>query len=694
MGDKLDLTPQELERIKESFKNQEFRKLFFDYVQEISDPQNRELYEREIAQLEAEKGIDVRYIKPEPSYVLKTFTLPAAASTSTSTSTSTTTADPAKVFVNICSSKEVEPATLSKQKPPHNASGKTGQNWSVPYSLGTPRDDVDNAKKPCQVYDCVFHPDTLRMGSTNLAFSNMLAMTAFEGIEAQFKVALDKANFIRLGKMKAKGTPATTMIRTKMDKPAKEAKEETSLQYIERIQKEQQHQQQQQKQSSSSGRSTQPAPAKSSLITEIAKDPKSSATGAKAATDGPRTPQFSIVYQDLRVDFQRYTSERERDNGARPDALKISISLPGVRSAGEAELDVGALTLDLKVSTTYLLHIDLPFPVFPDKGTAKFDKSKSELVITVPVVPAPPAPKSVDSISVAKAAEAGMDDTATTDADGIEDDTARAAADASPLITVLETPAEVAEARRDAAAQPQPQDRTNLDDQCLSDLVNEQLNIADADHEWHVPPFHTSQGTSHVTIIVDVANIDAASIKTSLSPLQANISFKDADSKYWRLTLGFESPVSSQASSAFNTSSRNGVLVLEKAAKGFWNKMTVVAADDTETAHAMLDSVASVLKSKKSDDDADKEEKVADVEAVSVRRRGDEVVVSVTQAAPTDAPEAAETAKTPASIPAKQQEQPAAAPSEADAPTAAPVVAPKPAPPPVTLSSKLLYTLD
>ena len=38
-----DMTPEELDRFKESFKKQEFRKLFFDYMDEISDPKNRQV---------------------------------------------------------------------------------------------------------------------------------------------------------------------------------------------------------------------------------------------------------------------------------------------------------------------------------------------------------------------------------------------------------------------------------------------------------------------------------------------------------------------------------------------------------------------------------------------------------------------------------------------------------------------------
>lgn len=66
------LTEDELKRLSEAMKKEEFRKLLVDYAQEISDPANRELYEREIRALEAERGMDVTFIHPEPGYCIKT----------------------------------------------------------------------------------------------------------------------------------------------------------------------------------------------------------------------------------------------------------------------------------------------------------------------------------------------------------------------------------------------------------------------------------------------------------------------------------------------------------------------------------------------------------------------------------------------------------------------------------------------
>lgn len=68
----LNMTEDELKRLSEAMKKEEFRKLLIDYAQEISDPANRDLYEREISALEAERGVNVTFIHPDPGYCIKT----------------------------------------------------------------------------------------------------------------------------------------------------------------------------------------------------------------------------------------------------------------------------------------------------------------------------------------------------------------------------------------------------------------------------------------------------------------------------------------------------------------------------------------------------------------------------------------------------------------------------------------------
>lgn len=64
----------------------------------------------------------------------------------------------------------------------------------------------------CDVYDIVFHPDTLHLAQNNKAFRNMLNNTACDAVESNFRVSLDKKN-LKFPKMQYKGAPHATIIR-------------------------------------------------------------------------------------------------------------------------------------------------------------------------------------------------------------------------------------------------------------------------------------------------------------------------------------------------------------------------------------------------------------------------------------------------------------------------------------------------
>ncbi|KAI8999528.1 pre-RNA processing PIH1/Nop17-domain-containing protein [Gaertneriomyces semiglobifer] len=345
----LNITEAEYRQLEQSLKNDEFRNLFMDYMKEIADPKNRELYEKELTALEADRGNDVRFVKPEPGYVIKT-TLTHGSNQGR------------KVFINICTSPEIAEAKPSPVK-----KGDQGQSWSIPYSLGQPREDVDNANNKCTVYDCVFHPETYQLGRQKPAFDQLLVSTAIEGIEKQFKVHLDKK--YRVPKMKFKGVPTMTVIRTPAgSKPVGE----TTTEYIERLQEEQRRNQTSAKSQSSR------------LIEEL--DP---AIAPRTEDKVEAIPKYRIVYKDINADYQKYTCERERQYGARPDALTVKVQLPGVSSASQVDLDIDQKKMSVLVTGRYRLLLELPLPVNPDKGDAKFNKAAQELSIELPVIPAP-----------------------------------------------------------------------------------------------------------------------------------------------------------------------------------------------------------------------------------------------------------------------------------------------------------------
>ena len=163
----LDVTREELVSFTECLKKEEFRKLLIEYAEEVSNPENRRIYEKEITQLEKERGVDVTFVNPEPGYVIKT-----------------SLNGDKKCFVNISKSETV--GKPSSQ--PTYEEGHRGLQWSIPYSLSPPRDDLDKKNVRCTVFDVVFHPDTLYLASKNARFAKIVNNTAMDGVESSFKV--------------------------------------------------------------------------------------------------------------------------------------------------------------------------------------------------------------------------------------------------------------------------------------------------------------------------------------------------------------------------------------------------------------------------------------------------------------------------------------------------------------------------
>ncbi|KAL3268314.1 hypothetical protein HHI36_007432 [Cryptolaemus montrouzieri] len=187
----LDLSRDEIDRLGEALKKDEFRKLLIDYVQEVQDPENQKLYEKEITQLEKERGNDIQFLHPTPCYVIKT-----------------SLNGNKKCFINICGNDLVKKPSST----PSEKDGARGLQWSLPHSLSPPSEDLDNKGDRCKVFDVLFHPDTLHLAHKNKTFRNMVNKTACNAIESNFDIKLDKNN-LKFPKMKYKGVARASVIR-------------------------------------------------------------------------------------------------------------------------------------------------------------------------------------------------------------------------------------------------------------------------------------------------------------------------------------------------------------------------------------------------------------------------------------------------------------------------------------------------
>nr|XP_054304327.1 protein kintoun isoform X4 [Pongo pygmaeus] len=343
----LDLSGEEVQRLTSAFQDPEFRRMFSQYAEELTDPENRRRYEAEIIALERERGVEVRFVHPEPGHVLRT-SLDGAR----------------RCFVNVCSNALVG-APSSRPGSGGDRGAAPGSHWSLPYSLAPGREYAGRSSSRYMVYDVVFHPDALALARRHEGFRQMLDATALEAVEKQFSVKLDRRNAKTL-KAKYKGTPEAAVLRTPLPgvipaRPEREPKGPLPdfpypYQY--------------------------PAAAGNSA----APGPRAPSPPEAALQPAPTEPRYSVV-QRHHVDLQDYRCSRDSAPSPVPHELVITIELPLLRSAEQAALEVTGklLCLDSR-KPDYRLRLSLPYPVDHGRGKAQFNKARRQLVVTLPVV--------------------------------------------------------------------------------------------------------------------------------------------------------------------------------------------------------------------------------------------------------------------------------------------------------------------
>lgn len=355
----LDVTADEVQRIEKALKNEEFRKLFVEYAQEISDPENKKKYEEELAELERSRGMDVKFLHPKPGYVLKT-----------------SIDGEKKAFINICKNESIgKPQATNSAQGVGNAR-KAGVEWSLPHSLAPGRDDYDHAGKKCVVYDCMFHPECFEMITKDSRFRTLMNSSALDGIEREFKVKLDRNN-VKKPKMTFKGRPQATVLRTpsQAGPMGENSLDALNLSYP-------------YDQSTKEETPNQPAKTPSKISGNRDSERKTNDEKKLEKKDGFTEPKYSIVHRG-HFDLQQFTYARDSAPSTRPQELILKVELPLLKSAATVQLDVfeKRIFLECKKPVFYRLDLPLPYPVDEDKGSAKFDKGRACLVITLAVLP-------------------------------------------------------------------------------------------------------------------------------------------------------------------------------------------------------------------------------------------------------------------------------------------------------------------
>lgn len=335
--DQLDVTHDELNRFTDAFKSEEFRQLFADYCNEVNNPENRRIFEAELTQLEAERGIEVTFIHPEPGFVIKT-----------------TVDGKQKVFINVAKCDRVE--APSSERGQDVSTGESGLNWRIPYIQSKPKRDFDKSKTVCPVYDVIFHPDTLHLAKKNGVFKKLVIDTVCDAVQSTHNVQLDVVN-LKYPKIGYKGGVRPTVIRKKVG----ESNETQTNSLIDSIYP--------------------PPPANESPVKNVKK--------SKSRGDVDyATPKYEIVHRRP-VEMHELTHELDAKlNVTIPKELVVRIALPLLKSSKDVSLDVNTKSIYLcsEKPAKYKLKIQLPYEVVKADGKAQFDSEKRQLQITLPVV--------------------------------------------------------------------------------------------------------------------------------------------------------------------------------------------------------------------------------------------------------------------------------------------------------------------
>ncbi|XP_027761659.1 protein kintoun [Empidonax traillii] len=333
----LDLSAEEVERLQRAFRDEKFRELFAEYAAELTDPEQRRLYEEEVAALERERGVEVRFVHPSPGFVLRT-----------------SQEGSRRCYINVCSN-----ATLAE---PRAHAERGGQRWALPYSLAPGREELRRAGRRRLLYDVVFHPAALRLAARSAPFRRLLCDTALDAVERHCGVRLDRANAAVLRGTRYKGIPQAPVIRSPLPGGAAKATDggESPLPPF-----------------------PYPAPPPA--------DNGDSPPPAPAPPAGPTTPRWSIRHRSY-VDLQDYRHSRDSAPSPVPRELVVTVELPLLRSAAQAELEIRGRELRLdSLRPAYRLRLRLPYDVDESGGRAAFSRAQRQLQVTLPVVPPAPA---------------------------------------------------------------------------------------------------------------------------------------------------------------------------------------------------------------------------------------------------------------------------------------------------------------
>eukprot|EP00750_Incisomonas_marina_P015170 INCI18103.3.p1 GENE.INCI18103.3~~INCI18103.3.p1 ORF type:complete len:820 (+),score=182.98 INCI18103.3:409-2868(+) len=623
-GKPLDITAEEADSLKKAFQKPEFRTLFQDYLQEISDPKNKKEYDDYLQSLEAKGQVpeNVNIVRPKAGFCVKVKTVGKE--------------EPRKVFVNVCSSDQVE---LPESHPVTQKDGRKGETWRLPHFVGPQHVEQDKKGTACETYDVCYHPSALMMGETNPAFKDMLTRTALEAVvnavhkvrgNKDYALGIDNYHVLvgrkcigekpgTLNVPKGHGSNKVNNLAAKLSgsqaasngaKSSTEAAEQANNKKAEGSwskkgflnKKKSSKAKDVGKRPGSAELSSSDAGAETDKKAPLIKEASSKDVDAKRKeevrnADGTLQPVFTVVHRGTLELGNYMTDLTHMPQSTRPKELVVSISLPAISSARSVDLDVSETHLKIKVPKIYALCAELPYPVDDEKGRAKFDKARRTLVVTLPVRPPVFTKEELEKAKKRIAPPSNADSEVATQADrlkgkdpevaGIDDDESVDDAD----YVLVDVPATEHSGNGNPYLNPHAQKEMAETHESLSAEIARRAAEAVAAEKARqaslprpVEKYVCKQTATSVTILVPTPNVDQASARvdfqaqkvtatfSTVAPVGASAEAEAGQRLNFELCVNLGGEIL-PADSRFSVSSKNVVLILTKVEAGLWENV-------------------------------------------------------------------------------------------------------------------------
>jgi hypothetical protein len=193
---KFEMTSEEMKKLEECMEKPEFRDLFKQYLEEISNPETRKEYDDYMTQLENENHLPqgAQLLRPNPGFCVKL-------------------KEGKKYFINVCWTNLLEEHKTVAQK---GADGKVGFNFSLPYSMSQMREIVDSNNEPAQVVDFIISDKTFNQ-CTNDKLKRAVIETAIDALGESLQTKIPRSYKIINAKCKG-GDPPMLMYRAEQQK--------------------------------------------------------------------------------------------------------------------------------------------------------------------------------------------------------------------------------------------------------------------------------------------------------------------------------------------------------------------------------------------------------------------------------------------------------------------------------------------